>query len=209
MSTALSAAPDAAGSLGSGIHGIEMLIRPRPSAALLNLLLFASLCVADHLPPELQARGKPEKTLAGIHLNRDKVSDVIKLYGKPSKVENEAEPSDPNRVDVFDYYWNKLSIKLRLVVYRGSQIKGGEQIALIEVEGSRATGIIGTTGSGLRLGGSLTDLRRIYGNRFGERKITKLGIHDVMLEWRSEEYSLIAEFDRRGRIKKLSLSSPE
>lgn len=177
--------------------------------ALLSAISLATNCFADHLPPELQARGKPEKRLAGILLDHDRISDVIKLYGKPSRMEKQAEPPDANWVDTYDYYWTKPDIKLHLVVERGKEIKGGEQIALIEVEGSRATGIIGRTGSGLKLGDSLADLRRIYGKRFKERNIPKLRIHDVMLQWRSEEYSLIAEFDQRGKIKNISLSSPE
>jgi hypothetical protein len=30
-----------------------------------------------------------------------------------------------------------------------------------------------------------------------------------MIQWRSEEFSLVAELDKKGRIKKLSLFSPE
>jgi hypothetical protein len=59
----------------------------RNSVLVLLLLLFGTTCSADHLPPELQARGRPEKKLARIHLEHTKLADVIRMYGKPSKVE--------------------------------------------------------------------------------------------------------------------------
>ena len=69
--------------------------------------------------------------------------------------------------------------------------------------------MIGGTGSGLKVGDDLADVKRVYGRRFKERKLPKLKIHDVMIQWRREEFSLVAEFDHRGKIKKLSLSPPE
>src|SRR5205085_11168079 len=166
--------------------------------ALLSAISLAPICVADHLPPKLQARGKSEKRLAGILLERSKVSDVIKMYGKPSEVQEQEKPADLNVVDIYDYYWIKPGVKLHLLVYRGSELKGGEYIALIEVEGSRAKDVIGRTGSGLKIGDSLADLKRIYGRRFHERNLPKLNIHDVMVQWRSEEFSLVAELDDAG-----------
>jgi len=171
---------------------------------LLSSILLAPVCRADHLPSELQARGKPEKRLAGIHLERSKLADVIKMYGKPTKIEKQPSPPD---FDMYDYYWNKPKAKLHLVVERGFGI--GEHISLIEVEGSLDSGTIGRTGAGLRLGDNLADLRRIYGRRFKVRNIPELKTHGVMVQWRSEEYSLVVDLDRRGRIKKLLLLPPE
>jgi hypothetical protein len=176
---------------------------------LTSMLLLASVGLADHLPPELQARGKPEKTLAGIHLDRSKVSDVIKIYGAPSKAEMQSKPADLNVGDTYDYFWTKPGMKLHLIVYRGAHIVRGEYIALIEIERTKAKGSVGGTGSGLKLGDGLKDLRRIYGRRFEERKLPKLNIHDVMIQWRSEEISLVAVFDKQGKISKLSLMPPE
>jgi hypothetical protein len=77
-----------------------------------GVIIYGSVCLADHLPPELQARGKPEKRLAGIHLDGSKVSDVIKIYGKPTEVKKQSAPADLKVVDTYDYYWNKRGIKL-------------------------------------------------------------------------------------------------
>jgi len=175
----------------------------------LSVGVLVPVCLADHLPPELQATGRTEKRLAGVVLGRSRVADVIKMYGKPSEVKTSGKPAGLNVVDTYDYYWVKSGVKLHLLVYSGSGIKGGEYIALVEVEGSPVRGLIGRTGSGLKLGDGLAEVRRVYGRRFKERKLPKLNIHDVMIQWRREEFSLIAEFDSRGRIKNLSLSAPE
>ena len=173
------------------------LIRPI-RAAVLSLLLFTIVCNADHLPPELQARGRPEKKLARIHLEQTKLADVIRMYGKPSKVEKQPSPSD---IALTDYYWNLSKGRLHLLMVQ-------DYISLVEVEGSAGSAWL-QTGRGLRIGDNLDDLRRIYGPRYKVRNIPSANIHDVMVQWRSKEFSLIVELDKKGRIKKLSLSAPE
>jgi hypothetical protein len=188
---------------------VKMLRRHLLLLAVLSTCILAPVCFADHLPPELLATGRPEKHLAGVVPGRSRVADVIKLYGKPSEVRKHGKPEGLRVVDTYDYYWVKSGGKLHLLVFGGSGIKGGESIALVEIEGSPVGGTIWRTGSGLKLGDRLADVRRIYGRRFYERKLPKLKIHDVMIQWRREEFSLVAEFDNRGRIKNLSLSAPE
>ena len=173
------------------------LIRPI-RAAVLSLLLFTIVCNADHLPPELQARGRPEKKLARIHLEQTKLADVIRMYGKPSKVEKQPSPPD---IALTDYYWNLSKGRLHLLMVQ-------DYISLVEVEGSAGSAWL-QTGRGLRIGDNLDDLRRIYGPRYKVRNIPSANIHDVMVQWRSKEFSLIVELDKKGRIKKLSLSAPE
>ena len=77
-------------------------------------LLLGATARADHLPDNLLAGGRPEKVLAGIHLDRSKLSDVVRAHGEPSKVEGD------------DYYWEKEGWRLHLVIYRGAQIVHGE-----------------------------------------------------------------------------------
>ena len=178
------------------------------SWALSGMLLTAPVCLADHLPSELQARGTPERRLAGIRLDRSKVSDVIKMYGKPSRVVHHPKPPNLNTVDTYEYFWTKPGVELHLLVYRLG-VTGGEYIALIEVEGSRASGTYGRTGKGLKLGDKLVDLRRLYGRRFKRDRLPTGEMYAVTVQWRSEEYDLGAWFDERGRITKLSLSAPE
>jgi hypothetical protein len=176
---------------------------PALPLTLASMLMLASICHADHLPVDLLARGKPEKQLAGINLASDKIADIIKRHGKPSKIEKQPSPDD---LDMCDYYWIKAKAKLHVLVVRSA---GLEYISLIEIEGSVNKKGIGRTGRGLKIGDRLSDLRRIYGSRYKIRDIPDRNIHDVMIEWRAEEFSLVAELDKKGSIKKLSLSPPE
>jgi hypothetical protein len=166
-------------------------------AILFGDLLFSVPVSADHLPEHLQARGKPEKTLAGIHLDRTRLKDMIKLYGKPSRIDGDY------------YHWNKSGVNLRVLIYRRPETVSGEFIGLIEVQGRKAGSPIGRTGKGLRLGDSKADLKRLYGNKFNERKGGQPWNHVIHIQWRRVEISLIAEFDGDGRIKSLSLSPGE
>ena len=95
----------------------------RNAGVVLSVLLFGTLCSADHLPPELQARGRPEKQLAQINLEHTKLADVVRLYGKPSKVER--QPSSPDIV-MRDYYWTCAKGKLHLLIVQN-------YISLVEV----------------------------------------------------------------------------
>ncbi|HEU4835054.1 MAG TPA: hypothetical protein VFS90_11585 [Pyrinomonadaceae bacterium] len=157
---------------------------------------------ADHLEPKDQARGKPEKTLAGINLDRSSISDVIKLYGKPSRVRKEPKPPGLNVVDIHHYYWTRGSTKLHVVMY-------SEYMGFIEVQGPPGSSRMVRTGRGLKIGDDLADVRRIYGPRFKVRNIPHLKIHDLMIQWRTKEYSLVAGLDQKGRIKSMVLSAPE
>jgi hypothetical protein len=170
----------------------------RIRAVVLSLLLFTIICNADHLPPELQARGRPEKELARIHLEHTKLRDVIRMYGKPSKVEKQPSPPD---IALTDYYWNLSKGRLHLLMVQN-------YIALVEVEGS-AESVWLQTGRGLKIGNNLNDVRRIYGRRYKVRKIPSANIHEVIIQWRSQEFSLIVGLDKKERIKSLSLSAPE
>jgi len=164
---------------------------------------------ADHLPTNILARGKPETKLAGISLTeRNKLADVIKLYGRPTKVKT-WKSDNPDVSTSYDYYWIRASLHLHVLVERlPRKIPNWEYVSFIAVD-SGTSRKIGRTGKGLRIGDYLRDLKRIYGHRLKIRDIPKLRIHDVMIQWHSEEYSLVATLDRRNKITGLGLSAPE
>lgn len=175
------------------------------------LIIFtAGLCFtarADHLPEALQARGKPETTLAGINLKGATLADIIRHYGQPTKVKA-WEQDNPNIANSYDYYWVRSGLSLHVVIQRSRESPNWEYVSLLEV-GAGTSRKTGKTGKALRLGDTLKDLKRIYGRRFHERNIPKLKIHDVMIQWRREEYSLVATLDRHNRVTGLSLAAPE
>jgi hypothetical protein len=170
--------------------------------SIISLVAFVSVSYADHLASKDQAKGKPEKTLAGIRMGRSKIADVIKLYGKPSKVTEEPKPPNLNVPDTYHYYWLKGSTRLHVLMTGGYMF-------LVEVQGPPSSSRLVRTGRGLKIGDDLADVRRLYGPRYKVRNIPNLKIHDVMIQWRTEEYSLVADLDPKGRIKSLSLSAPE
>ena len=177
------------------------------SVVFLLAIGFSLTARADHLPEELLAKGKPETILAGINLSGLKLSDVIKLYGQPTKVEA-SEQNNPKIANSYDYYWVKAGLNLHILVQRLPQNESWEYVSLVGVSAGTSRRI-GRTGSGLRLGGKLADIKRIYGRRLKTRKIPKLKINDVMVQWRREEYSLVATLDSLNRITSLILYAPE
>ena len=176
-------------------------------ALALIALSLSSVTLADHLPEKDLARGRPETSLAGVDLSHAKLADIIKLYGRPTKVEG-VDTQNPRIVDSFDYTWVKSGLNLRVVVQRSSVPTKFEYVSAIEVEvgTSRRNG---RTGAGLRLGDTVRDLRRIYGNRFRVHRNSKYEVYAVTIQWRREEYSLSVSLDEHDRIVALSLYAPE
>jgi hypothetical protein len=169
---------------------------------------FAAVAYADHLEDKQQARGRPETKIAGIDLSRDKLADIIRRYGQPTRVKS-WESDRPDWSSQYEYYWLKRGINLHVVVERlPKKDPKWEYIGLVEVDAGTSRKL-GTTGKGLRVGDNLRDLKRIYGSRFKVRNIPKIKIHDVMIQWRQEEYALVATLDQHNRITGLSLAAPE
>jgi len=175
----------------------------------LSVIGLSSASRADHLDEKQQARGTPETTLAGIHLSEHtKIADVIRLYGRPTRREG-SESDNPNFASSYDYYWIRRGLNLHVLVQRfPRRMPGWEYISLVEVDFGTSRSVA-KTGKGLRIGHSLKDLKRIYGHRFKVRDIPDLNIHDAMIQWRREEYSLVATLDRRDKVTALQLFAPE
>jgi len=172
----------------------------------LSLLAGGVTANADHLPLKLLARGHVETKLAGLDLKKVKLSDIVRLYGKPSRVVLSTY-DDPNVSQQDDYYWTKRNLNLHIQIERLSRLKW-EEVQLIEVLPGTSREL-GVTGAGLRLGHSLHDLESRYGRRYHLRNIPKRKIHDIMIQWRREAYSLVATLDRNDRIVAFALSTPE
>jgi len=176
---------------------------------LLGLIGLSSTSRADHLDEKQLAKGTPERTLAGIHLSEHtRIADVIRLYGQPTKREG-SESDNPNFASSYDYYWIRPRLKLHVLVQRFPRtMPGWEYISLVEVDFGSSHGVA-KTGKGLRLGNSLKDLKRIYGHRVQVRDIPEQNIRYAMIQWRQEEYSLVANLDKRDKITALQLVAPE
>jgi len=173
----------------------------------ISLIGFAFTSLADHLPDHLQARGRPETTLARINLRHASIRKIMRLYGQPSELKKH-QPSLPNSAGSVDYYWRKSGLNLHVETFFSDDQPKWESVVFVGVGGGTARKT-GRTGAGLRLGDTLADLRRVYGRRYHLRDIPKFNIHDADVQWHREEFSLVATLDRHNRITALSLFAPE
>ena len=183
-----------------------MMMRRIGWLLMILLVRYPANSFADHLPEHLLARGRPETILAGIDLKHTSFEKIVRLYGKPTE-QKRWEPGLPNSSGAIDYYWRRRGLNLHVQVEFLPERPDWKSVGLAAV--GRGTSRKVKTGVGLGIGDTLSDLRRVYGNRYHLRDIPKLNIHDAMFQWRQEEYSLVAELDHKNRITSLTLVTPE
>lgn len=130
----------------------------------LVLALFACIARADHLPESLLAQGPREVSLCGINVYHSRVPELMKKFGKPFTYEKY-----PKTEEAAEMVWHANGSKIHVTV-------NTIDIAYaVSVEGKPSD--LTSSGRGLRLGQTLDDLKRIYGNRF-----LKQG-NNITLQW--------------------------
>ena len=134
---------------------------------LVALILGAATMFADHLPSSLVARGRPEHVLAGIDVYKTSVDSLMGKFGRPVSFKKYPETEEAGEV-----IWN-----LKGSVLHASMNADGTAYA-VEVSGTPSA--FTSTGKGLRLGESLKEVQRDYGNRFLRRGDL------VTLQWSDE-----------------------
>jgi hypothetical protein len=186
--------------------------------ALLVMLLCIDLSAgADHLPATLMAMGSPEDTLAGINLRSATWDHVLKKYGSPAQT-----IKAPNNPGWRGYLWQSAATRLEVQVSHGKTRPYVDTITVVRL-GSASTmdqlAAAGVTGRGLKLGDSLDDLKKIYGDRFqltGQDPVpvqTKPfrmtpGSRIAVVQWMKLDFTLTAGLDQSGRIVALQLRLP-
>ena len=192
------------------------MLRDYLNCSLLFVLLFASgSASADHLPEGLLAMGKPEVELAGINLETSKLEDVIHIFGQPThKVKATNNPSWTG------YEWDLSRGRLELDVDEGPK---GPEIHDIYIAGAFKKEPV-KTGQGLKIGGTLADLKRIYGDRFelsaqntnpSQSRDEFTGVQEAneyrvaTIQWQSWDFTLRAGFGADGKIDAMWLILPE
>lgn len=116
-----------------------------------------SLCsvtgFADHLPPALVARGRPEHVIAGIDVYKTSVDSLMTKFGKPVSFKKYPQTEESGEV-----VW-----QVKGSTVHASMNADGTAYA-VEVSGMPSAAV--DTGKGLKLGASLPDAERVYGTRF-------------------------------------------
>jgi len=123
------------------------------------------------------------------------MKDILSKLGKPDRI----DPRPTDKVNV-TYKWSRGPLTILVSAY---QMEGylDRNPVWIEVSGSDPDGFC-TTGRGLKLGGSLVDVRRLYGTRYGIRQISR-GKRVLTIEW-STEPSIDIDLSRDGRIIRIN-----
>src|SRR5579859_809041 len=156
-------------------------MRPSERLLLLVLLGMAYGLHADHLPPNLISASHPEQLLGSVMLEKTTVSQLTAAYGKPVKIQNDADARDSSGGQR-EYFWDLEGCKLGV----GTWFQSSKEMAVTsaEVWGHRSISQC-QTGQGLRLGNRMADIGRIYGSRFQHgRKTTDHSLY-AHIEWRN------------------------
>jgi len=176
------------------------MIKVQSCAITLVLLLsFGVVSKADDLPDRLRAKGSSETTLAGIDVYKSGVKAVIAALGQPTKVIDvpDSGPIAGGR----DYEWEKGGLKLVCGTWNN---KGqGSVCYSVEVWGISSSNKIGSTGRGLKLGATLADIHRIYGQRMLVAKLDD-GDLQVTVQW-PDDTTLYLFVNKNGRIDHIHL----
>jgi hypothetical protein len=154
---------------------------------------------ADDLPARLRAGGSSDSTLAGIDVYRSAVKTVIARLGQPIRVID--VPNTGPVAGGRDYEWQKGNLKLVCGTWND---KGQDSVCYsVEVWGTDASSMIGATGRGLRIGATLADIHRIYGQKMLLSKLDDGGMQ-VTVQWR-DDTTLYLFINKKGRVDHIHL----
>jgi hypothetical protein len=156
-----------------------------------------------HTPEWLASKATPETRLMGINVNDDSLADVIRRFGKPSKVEE--NPQYPNERS---YTWDKgdLTLRVSTMFPDGTSQPTGEHVYSILVRGNASTPAA-RTGASIRLGDSFGKLISRYGSRYQTGHREDMGGGLTVLFVFSDDTELSATVNDDGKITALELTA--
>ncbi len=189
---------------------MDMAIAAKASSAVIvvGLLAIATASGNDfsHLArTKLQIHS--ETVLSGVNFNNGKIKGVIQKLGKPRHT-TISRSGELSQIAVVDgtYEWQTKNWRLRIIV---QDELNSARITQVDVWGTHPGAEVGTTGSGLKLGDSIRDVRRIYRLRpyFGTFIPED---NNNSQPWASSpsgcEPTLAIDFDEDGKINHMSLT---
>jgi hypothetical protein len=171
------------------------------------LILFFGLLIqlatrADHLPKSKTAGGRPESRLGPVRLDRTRVDELIHVFGKPREQKKISDDTNGTRGERV-YSWDVRGAKLEARTW--FQPKGESPIDSVEVSGQSSVEF--ATGRGLKLGGTVSEISRLYGRRYQSGKRSD-GLQYVFLQW-PDGTELHIDMDRGGHIVRMLLTAPQ
>jgi hypothetical protein len=140
--------------------------------------------------------------LGRVQLEYTTLRTLTELYGRASQEHH--FPALNGAPLELEYRWKFKDGELRVFAFERS----GRESTIYSVE---AFGTVPSdwskTGKGLNLGGSLDDLRRIYGNRYQSGTLATNSLRWVFVQWKTEN-ELRVDFDNQGAICHMQLTAP-
>ena len=124
--------------------------------AFLVVSVFCCGVLADHLPANLVARGKTETVLCGIDVYHSTLDALRARFAKPVTFEQY-----PKTEEAAEIVWDKDGSVIH------ATINANNVAYAVELSGKASP--IARTGSGLALGQTLGEIKKIYGTRFLKR----------------------------------------
>jgi hypothetical protein len=170
------------------------------TVVIMLLSSFASaILVADDLPNRHRAKGSSDTTLAGIDVYTGTVEKVIAKLGEPTKVID--VPDTGIVAGGRNYEWTKKGLRLVCGTWND---KGEDSVVYsVDVWGTSTGGEIGSTGRGLKLGATLSDIHRIYGQRMQLSRLDH-GNVQVTIQW-NDDTTLYLFLNKNGHIDHIHL----
>lgn len=187
--------------------GIPSKVRKSPAyvgaAVASSFILCAALFptrAADHVREHILAHGRPDTVLCGIDVYHSTVAQAISKLGKPQRATK--LPNTPPGWGGGVYEWEKNGVRVRITAWRHAM---SSTVYSVEAWGTRPAGILGRTGRGLALGGSLQEVVSIFGGRFWvNSRYEGGGPRSLLIQWQ-DGTTITVSFDRSGKIDYLYL----
>ena len=162
------------------------------------LCLSASAVAQSHgpaaiveVPKDKEAKLPSEKSLAGIQLWSTRVASLRAKFGEPKLGERSS------------LLWTSGGATLRVWTVQDGKTRQVDSVSLSGMDSAK----FGGTSRGLRLGGTIEDIQRVYGERF-YKVDHKDGSSTVYFEW-SDNRWLIVGFNKAHRVRELTLRAGE
>ncbi len=115
----------------------------------------------------------PRQFSPAVSVSRDSIDALTAKFGKPTRAT--VRPDIPHgHADVITSGTSK-TVRLRVTTVGGLGVTffTDDTVETVEVWGPKLSEQIGTTGRGLQLGTTVTDVGRLYGSRFGHEATPK------------------------------------
>ena len=173
----------------------------------LTLMCFSGLLANPSRRVKIN-KGKAEHVACGIDVYDYKISQVVAMYGNPTRLETYTSQKPKEIYSNKSYFWDLPDLKMEVsVMFFPNKTSSGfmeDGVYCVTLQRIKSQEKIGVTGAGLKLGDSLSEVTKIYGKQFLIKNVSGTKEKYLSILW-EDGTILLARFDENNRIKRLSL----